>query len=97
MCEAPTISFVDKEWYLDTYPDVAAAGIDPAIHFERHGRFEGRLPCPLPSLPIARDLWANAFTPDKYLEALTVQARASDRRDSAAKASAQGNTFEAGL
>ena len=78
MREVVTITFVDKEWYLNTYPDVAAAGVDPVIHFEKHGRFEGRLPCPLPSLPIERDLWANAFSPDNYLKALSVQAKSDD-------------------
>ena len=53
--------YVDKEWYLETYPDVAAAGIEPAIHFEKHGRREGRIPCELPSLSLERDLWANAL------------------------------------
>ncbi len=53
--------YVDKKWYLETYPDVAAAGIDPVIHFEKHGRREGRIPCELPSLSIERDLWANAL------------------------------------
>ncbi|WP_444888153.1 glycosyltransferase [Microbulbifer sp. JMSA008] len=34
----------DSEWYLKTYPDVAAAGFDPWIHYIKHGRFEGRRP-----------------------------------------------------
>lgn len=32
------------DWYLNTYPDVAAAGIDPLQHYLAHGRAEGRLP-----------------------------------------------------
>ncbi len=32
------------DWYLQTYPDVAAAGIDPLQHYLAHGRIEGRLP-----------------------------------------------------
>lgn len=32
------------DWYLHTYPDVAAAGIDPLQHYLTHGRREGRLP-----------------------------------------------------
>lgn len=67
-------SFVDKEWYLATYPDVAEAGMDPVLHFERHGRFEGRLPCLLNALPLERDLWANAFEPESYLKSLSEQA-----------------------
>lgn len=32
----------DPEDYLLRYPDVAAAGVDPAAHYLNHGRFEGR-------------------------------------------------------
>jgi dTDP-4-dehydrorhamnose 3,5-epimerase len=32
------------DWYLQTYPDVAAAGIDPLQHYLAYGRSEGRLP-----------------------------------------------------
>ena len=35
----------DPAWYADTYPDVAAAGLDPHTHFVDHGFAEGRLPC----------------------------------------------------
>jgi glycosyltransferase involved in cell wall biosynthesis len=34
----------DAAWYLETYPDVAARGIDPALHYLRHGAREGRDP-----------------------------------------------------
>ncbi|WP_444924293.1 glycosyltransferase [Microbulbifer sp. DLAB2-AF] len=34
----------DSDWYLNTYPDVAAAGVNPWIHYINHGRFEGRRP-----------------------------------------------------
>ena len=34
----------DAFWYLQNNPDVASAGIDPWVHYERHGRFEGRSP-----------------------------------------------------
>ncbi|KPF85190.1 hypothetical protein IP70_13485 [alpha proteobacterium AAP38] len=36
----------DGEWYLRTYPDVAAAGIDPARHYVCHGVWENRDPGP---------------------------------------------------
>ncbi|MDP2597676.1 glycosyltransferase [Alteromonas stellipolaris] len=61
MCKQNQSVYVDKKWYLETYPDVAAAGIEPAIHFEKHGRREGRIPCELPSLSLERDLWASAL------------------------------------
>ena len=36
----------DADWYLGRYPDVAAAGLDPVLHFLRHGAGEGRDPGP---------------------------------------------------
>jgi glycosyltransferase involved in cell wall biosynthesis len=33
----------DAAWYLEQYPDIKAAGIDPLRHFLDHGRYEGRL------------------------------------------------------
>lgn len=63
-------SFVDEEWYLKNYPDVAAAGVNPKVHYEIYGRKEGRLPFYLPSIPLERNLWANAFTPEKVLAEL---------------------------
>jgi hypothetical protein len=38
--------FFDRSWYLKTYPDVAAAGVDPAIHYLSSGAAEGRDPGP---------------------------------------------------
>ena len=32
------------DWYLQEYPDVAAAAFDPLVHYVQHGAFEGRLP-----------------------------------------------------
>ncbi|HZU51292.1 MAG TPA: hypothetical protein VE968_05375 [Sphingomicrobium sp.] len=36
----------DASWYLETYPDVAASGIDPAVHYLEFGWREGRDPGP---------------------------------------------------
>lgn len=36
--------FVDKEFYCEMYPDVGAAGFNPAEHYLRHGWREGRNP-----------------------------------------------------
>jgi hypothetical protein len=36
----------DPEWYRAAYPDVAAAGLDPAAHFLDHGARERRDPGP---------------------------------------------------
>ena len=38
--------FFDRDWYLCNYPDVAAAGIDPAAHYLSTGAAEGRDPGP---------------------------------------------------
>ncbi|UOM37198.1 glycosyltransferase [Acuticoccus sp. I52.16.1] len=38
--------FIDAEQYLAMYPDVAAAGFDPVVHYVRHGEEEGRRPVP---------------------------------------------------
>ena len=38
----PSDSF-DPEWYLASNPDVAQAGLDPYLHYQQSGRFEGRL------------------------------------------------------
>lgn len=34
----------DKKWYLATYPDVAAANVNPLRHYLNHGWREGRNP-----------------------------------------------------
>jgi glycosyltransferase involved in cell wall biosynthesis len=36
----------DANWYLANYADVRAGGIDPALHYLRHGAAEGRDPGP---------------------------------------------------
>ena len=36
----------DARWYLERYPDVASAGIDPLVHYLTAGGFEGRVPHP---------------------------------------------------
>jgi chromosome segregation ATPase len=35
---------VEPGWYLEHHADVAAAGMDPAVHYLLHGAEEGRLP-----------------------------------------------------
>ncbi|MBA3988642.1 MAG: hypothetical protein C0463_05895 [Idiomarina sp.] len=36
----------DQNWYLESNPDVAAAGLDAFEHYQKFGQFEGRLPMP---------------------------------------------------
>ncbi|MDB5733330.1 MAG: glycosyl transferase family 2, partial [Variovorax sp.] len=38
--------YFDREWYLATYPDVAARGMDAAVHYVNFGAREGRAPGP---------------------------------------------------
>lgn len=38
--------FFDEAWYLEKYPDVLEAGIDPVMHYLRYGAAEGRNPSP---------------------------------------------------
>lgn len=35
----------DAQYYLEQYPDVAASGIHPLVHYVRHGANESRNPC----------------------------------------------------
>ena len=37
-------AYFDRDWYLRTYPDVATAGLDPAVHYLETGWREGRHP-----------------------------------------------------
>lgn len=39
----------DTRWYLDEYEDVRSVGINPLLHYLRHGRYENRRPLPLPT------------------------------------------------
>ena len=36
------IGSFDRDYYLARYPDVAAAGINPLVHYVRHGKADGR-------------------------------------------------------
>jgi hypothetical protein len=48
--------------YLDTYRDIKAARANPLIHFEQHGRREGRQPGPAPR---SRTLGLRRFSPEE--------------------------------
>lgn len=64
-----TIHFLDSNYYLSTYPDVAAAGVDPLQHYLTFGQKEGRWPCALPALELEQALW-QAAEPGPYLARL---------------------------
>lgn len=38
------VSFFETDWYLSQNPDVAKNGMDPVLHYLRHGAAEGRRP-----------------------------------------------------
>lgn len=92
MADLPTAApvLVDEAWYLRTYPDVAAAGVDPQQHYLLHGRAEGRLPRPLRALRLEDALWggfARLALPE--LQAWLQQTADPDERASAAWALAR--------
>jgi glycosyltransferase involved in cell wall biosynthesis len=45
-CVLDSSVFFDREWYLDVYPDVRDAQVDPVEHYICHGAKEGRNPSP---------------------------------------------------
>lgn len=46
LAELRASSLFDPVWYLRTYPEVAATGLSPALHYLRHGATEGKDPGP---------------------------------------------------
>jgi hypothetical protein len=42
-----TSGLLDRDWYLERYPDVRKSGIDPVRHYLQYGAAEGRDPGPL--------------------------------------------------
>ena len=49
-------------WYLRQYPDVAAVGIPPALHYVLYGGFEGRDPSPMFSSQAYLDAYPDVRT-----------------------------------
>lgn len=68
----------DPVWYLQTYSDVRAAGIDPLVHFQTIGRREGRLGYPVRALDMDHMLWRG------YQDAVLPVLRARLTQDDAA-------------
>jgi glycosyltransferase involved in cell wall biosynthesis len=64
------------QWYLQQYPDVAVAGMNPWQHYSRFGKEEGRLPAPNRALGLGHALWRGAH--DVMLPALEALLKASD-------------------
>ncbi|AYA63004.1 glycosyltransferase [Alteromonas sp. RKMC-009] len=72
MSDSPSqelLALIDSEWYLNTYPDIAAAGIDPANHYKNYGWKEGRWPCAMETVKLDNRLWA-VSEPEEVLQRL---------------------------
>ncbi|TVT30965.1 glycosyltransferase family 2 protein [Marinobacter vinifirmus] len=61
----------DPDWYLQQYPDIAQAGLEPLQHYLNHGVKEGRLPCRLASLEWDQALWQQEQAEADCVQALT--------------------------
>ncbi|MBB5212302.1 glycosyltransferase family 4 protein [Microbulbifer hydrolyticus] len=53
----------DAAWYLQAYPDIADAGMDPWLHFTTRGLAEGRLPCGNKAAVLHYRLWSGLEQP----------------------------------
>lgn len=69
-------------FYLATYPDIKAAGVDPLAHFQEFGKWEGRLPYkgadtwkPTSAADYANAAALNVVVPDVYLPAGAMSGR----------------------
>lgn len=71
----------DPVWYLQAYPDVRQAGIDPWEHFLARGRAEGRLAAPVRALELDHLLWRGHAA--MVLPALAALRAGADPREAA--------------
>ncbi|WP_421132583.1 glycosyltransferase [Alteromonas sp. A079] len=60
----------DEDWYLQTYPDIAAAGVDPKEHFLNFGWNEGRWPNGFGAVELDFEIWS-AEVPSESAEKLS--------------------------
>ncbi|EKO3576505.1 glycosyltransferase [Vibrio metschnikovii] len=70
MLAEPFSEVFDPQWYLEQYPDIAAAGVDPWQHFTTYGCREHRLPCALPAFEWESILWQQPLQQEQALAAL---------------------------
>lgn len=68
---------VDAPWYLSTYPDVAAAGMDAVNHYVQFGFIEGRKPRSFPAFELEKQLW-DTSKPSSVIAALEGLLKAGD-------------------
>ena len=60
----PPCAAVDPDWYRTAYPDVARAGIDPALHLAASGAADGRSPGPVFDSALYRARYADVRAGD---------------------------------
>lgn len=77
----PGAQTFDPVWYLQAYPDVREAGLDPWQHYATRGRAEGRLGAPVLSLDLDHLLWRGHAA--MALPALEALLTGDDPRDAA--------------
>ena len=59
----------DAKWYLQKYPDLQKAGVNPLQHFKNNGWKEGRWPCGFESVELDAELWSSTH-PESVLQRL---------------------------
>lgn len=64
------VSQFNADWYLQAYPDIAAAGVDPQKHFLDFGWHEGRWPNGFGVVELDFEIWSSDF-PNKPKEKLS--------------------------
>jgi FkbM family methyltransferase len=62
--------FFDRQFYLETYPDIVRAEVDPLIHFMNWGIVEGRNPHPFIDLQYIRSIDQTLLTSPASVSAL---------------------------
>lgn len=72
-------AFFDPDWYRRAHPDLARLRGPAVLHWLRHGRVEGRLPCDLPAARAEAALWAGEGAAEHGLEALAETGTAANR------------------
>jgi FkbM family methyltransferase len=71
MLVRPDLSiFFDRQFYLQTYPDITRAEVDPLIHFMNWGVVEGRNPHPFVDLSYIRSIDKALLAPPASVGAL---------------------------
>jgi len=83
----------DPHWYLQQYPDIAGAGLNPLEHYLNHGINEGRLPCRLQSLKWDQALWHKEQPEGECVQALSKLAASDNPLEASYAAFALGRWY----